>query len=57
MFGGIAKAIFGSSNDRYVRSLSKIVSQINGHEPTISAMTDEELSVQTVKFRERLAEG
>ena len=25
MFGGIAKAIFGSSNERYVRSLRKIV--------------------------------
>ena len=57
MFGGIAKAIFGSSNERYVRSLRKIVEQINGHEPTISAMTDEELRNQTVIFRERLASG
>ena len=47
MFGGIAKAIFGSSNDRYVRSLGKIVDTINGFEPTISAMTDDELRGQT----------
>ncbi|MGZ8311258.1 MAG: preprotein translocase subunit SecA, partial [Allosphingosinicella sp.] len=54
MFGGFAKAIFGSSNDRYVRSLRKVVDQINGLEPTISAMTDEELRNQTAIFRNRL---
>ena len=57
MLGGIAKAIFGSSNDRYVKSLGKIVDRINGFEPTISALTDEELANQTVVFRERLANG
>ncbi|HEY1146584.1 MAG TPA: hypothetical protein VGE84_09630, partial [Allosphingosinicella sp.] len=57
MFGGFAKAIFGSSNDRYVRSLGKIVDRIAGFEPTISAMTDEELRNQTVVLRQRLAEG
>ena len=29
MIGAIAKAIFGSSNDRYVKSLDKIITQIN----------------------------
>ena len=57
MFGGVAKAIFGSSNDRYVRSIGKIVDRINGFEPTISAMSDEELANQTLLFRRRLAEG
>jgi preprotein translocase subunit SecA len=57
MLGGIAKAIFGSSNDRYVKSLQKTVDRINGFEPTISALTDEELARQTVVFRERLAAG
>ncbi len=57
MFAGFAKAIFGSSNDRYVRSLRKIVQKINDFEPTISAMTDEELTAQTATFRARLEEG
>ncbi|MDF2388439.1 preprotein translocase subunit SecA [Nostoc ellipsosporum NOK] len=57
MLGGFAKTLFGSSNDRYVKSLGSIVNKINGFEPTISAMSDEELSSQTVKFRERLANG
>jgi preprotein translocase subunit SecA len=51
------KSIFGSANDRYVRSLRKIVEAINGFEPTISAMTDEELRGQTEIFRRRLNEG
>ncbi|MFZ4748133.1 MAG: preprotein translocase subunit SecA, partial [Sphingomonas sp.] len=57
MLGGIAKAIFGSSNDRYVKSLGSIVTRIAGFEPTISAMTDAELANQTVLFRQRLADG
>ncbi|WP_293881442.1 preprotein translocase subunit SecA [Sphingomonas sp.] len=57
MLGGIAKAIFGSSNDRYVKSLGAIVTKINDFEPAISAMSDAELANQTVLFRARLAEG
>ena len=57
MLGGIAKAIFGSSNDRYVKSLDPIVRRIAGFESTIAAMDDAELTNQTVRFRERLANG
>ena len=57
MFGGLAKTIFGSANDRYVRSLQKIVDGISGFEPTISAMTDDELRNQTALFRQRLSDG
>ena len=57
MLGGVAKAVFGSSNDRYVKSLGSIVKKIGGFEPTIAAMTDEELANQTVVFRQRLDEG
>jgi preprotein translocase subunit SecA len=57
MFGKVAKALFGSSNDRYVKSLDKIVKQINAFEPTLEALTDAELTAQTVKFRAQLADG
>ncbi|MEG3086659.1 preprotein translocase subunit SecA [Sphingomonas sp. PB4P5] len=57
MLGGFAKTLFGSSNDRYVKSLGTIVNKIGSFEPTISAMSDEELADQTVKFRARLADG
>lgn len=57
MLAALAKSIFGSANDRYVRSMGKIVEAIAGYEPTISAMTDEELRGQTDIFRARLADG
>lgn len=57
MFGGIAKSLFGSSNDRYVRSLRPIIERIAGFEPAMQALSDEELARQTVRFRERLANG
>jgi preprotein translocase subunit SecA len=57
MIAALAKSIFGSANDRYVRSLGKIVDAVNAFEPTISALTDEELRGQTDIFRRRLAEG
>lgn len=57
MFQTIAKSIFGSSNDRYVKSLGKIVNQINALEEQIEAFSDEELQAQTDKFRAQLAEG
>jgi hypothetical protein len=53
----LAKAIFGSSNDRYVKSLDKIVRKIAAFEPQVQAMSDEELKAQTAKFREQLDQG
>ncbi|WP_427969471.1 preprotein translocase subunit SecA [Altererythrobacter sp.] len=57
MFQTIAKSIFGSSNDRYVKSMGKIVNQINALEPQIQALSDEELKAQTDKFRRQMDEG
>ncbi|MEP3051203.1 MAG: preprotein translocase subunit SecA [Erythrobacter sp.] len=57
MFNAIAKSIFGSSNDRYVKSVGKVVNQINALEPQIQALTDDELKAQTDKFREQLDGG
>src|SRR5690349_22700722 len=57
MIAGLAKSIFGSANDRYVRGLGKYVDAVNGFEPNISALSDEELRGQTERFRQRLANG
>jgi len=57
MFGALAKSLFGSSNDRYVKSLDKLVKQIAAFEPAVQAMSDEELAGQTVKFRAQLEAG
>ncbi|MXO90080.1 preprotein translocase subunit SecA [Pontixanthobacter aquaemixtae] len=57
MINALMKSIFGSSNDRYVKSLGKIVNQINALEPQIQALSDAELQAQTAKFRDQLANG
>ena len=57
MLGGFAKSLFGSSNDRYVKSIMKIVEQINALEDEIAVMDDERLKAQTQLFRDRLAAG
>ncbi len=55
--GGIAKRLFGSSNDRYVKSLGSIVARINALEPVIEVLTDDALKAQTVKLKAELAAG
>ena len=57
MFAAIAKNIFGSSNDRYVRGLGKIVDAVNAYEPAMAALDDAGLAAQTLRFRERLSAG
>ena len=57
MIGGFAKSLFGSSNDRYVKSIMKVVDKINAFEPEIEPLSDEELKAKTPYFRERVANG
>jgi len=57
MWQTIAKTLFGSSNDRYVKSLDKIVSRINALEDQLADFSDDELKAQTPKFRKKLEEG
>ncbi|WP_422060179.1 preprotein translocase subunit SecA [Sphingopyxis sp.] len=57
MLGSIAKSLFGSSNDRYVASMRKIVARINAFESELEALSDEDLKAQTQNFRNRLDAG
>ncbi|MCP5401118.1 MAG: preprotein translocase subunit SecA [Novosphingobium sp.] len=57
MLGAITKRVFGSANDRYVKSLDKIVQKINALEPEIEALSEDQLVAQTEKLRGELAGG
>ena len=57
MLGGLAKRIFGSANERYLKGLQDIVTAINGLEPELEALDDEALRARTDAFRQRLAAG
>ncbi|MBU1529822.1 MAG: preprotein translocase subunit SecA, partial [Gammaproteobacteria bacterium] len=51
------KKLFGSRNDRLLKTYRKSVNQINALEPTIQALSDDALRAKTVEFKERLAKG
>ena len=57
MFKSLGKLLFGSVNDRVIKSLAKIVDQINALEPHIMALSDDELKSQTIKLKHKLTEG
>jgi preprotein translocase subunit SecA len=57
MFNSLVKSIFGSANDRYIKSAYKIVAQVNALEPQIQALSDEELQGQTAKLRALIDKG
>jgi preprotein translocase subunit SecA len=57
MLGALARRLFGSANDRYVKSLGPIVSAISELEPQLEAMSDEELRARTQQFKQQLADG
>jgi preprotein translocase subunit SecA len=57
MFGALARRLFGSANDRYVKSLSYYVEQINELEPELEALSNDALAARTAAFRQRLEDG
>ena len=56
MLNRFLTSIFGSRNERVLRQLGKVVSQINALEPKFQAMSDAELRAKTDEFRDRLEE-
>jgi preprotein translocase subunit SecA len=57
MFDGMFRRLFGSANDRYVKSLSTFVEQINELEPALEKLSPDALRARTAEFRQRLANG
>ncbi|RWC44657.1 MAG: preprotein translocase subunit SecA [Mesorhizobium sp.] len=55
--GGLARKVFGSSNDRRVKSTRPRVEAINAMENEMRALSDEELVGRTAKFRQDIANG
>jgi len=57
MFAALARRLFGTANDRVVKSLQARVAQINALEAQIASLSDTDLAGQTAKFRARLDGG
>ena len=56
-FGTIAKKVFGTANDRKVKSARPLVAKINALEPEFQALTDEGIIAKTREFQERAKGG
>ena len=57
MLDAIAKRLFGSANDRYLRGLNTYVDAINALEPELERADDEALRQRTEWMRERIGWG
>lgn len=54
---GLFSKIFGTYSEKEVKRIMPIVDKINGLEPEISKLSDEELTGKTQEFKKRLNEG
>ncbi len=57
MIGNLAKKIFGSANERRLKTYQPKVKAINALEAEIAALSDDRLRARTQDFRDRIAAG
>ena len=57
MIGAVARKLFGSANERRIRSYLPRVGEINALEKELEALSDDELKARTVDFKKQAAEG
>ena len=55
--GTLAKKVFGTPNDRKVKSVRPLVAKINALEPEFAALSDDGLKAKTAEFQKRVQEG
>ncbi|HEY6120367.1 MAG TPA: preprotein translocase subunit SecA [Pyrinomonadaceae bacterium] len=49
--------VFGSNNQRYLKSVQPLVGKINGLEPSVKKLSDDELRARTAAFKERVQQA
>ena len=57
MIGAVARKLFGSANERRIRSYQPRVDAINALEKELEALSDEALRARTDDFKKQVAEG
>ena len=56
-FDQLLTKVFGSSNQRYLKSVQPLVDQINELEPAIKKLSDEQLRARTAECKEKLQQA
>lgn len=57
MVTNILTKLFGTKHDREMKKIQPMVDQINALEPSMAALTDDQLKAKTPEFQERLKKG
>jgi preprotein translocase subunit SecA len=57
MIGAVARKLFGSANERRIRSYLPRVAEINALEKELEALSDEALRARTDEFKKQVADG
>jgi len=57
MIGAVARKLFGSANERRIRSYQPRVAAINALENEVAALSDEALKARTADFKKQIEEG
>ena len=56
-FGALTRKVFGTPNDRKVKSVRPLVAKINALEPEYAALSDDGIKAKTAEFQKRVQEG
>src|SRR5919201_6711998 len=56
-FDKILTKVFGSSNERFLKSIRPIIEQINGFEPEIQKLSDDQLRERTAFFKAQIQDA
>src|SRR2546430_14282914 len=56
-FDKVLTKVFGSSNERFLKSIRPTIERINEIEPSIQKLSDDELRAKTIAFRETVADA
>ncbi len=56
-FGALTRKVFGTPNDRKVKSVRPLVAKINALEPQFVALSDDGIKAKTAEFQKRIQEG
>ena len=57
MLDTLLAKVFGTQNQRDLKSVQPLVAEINARETEIRALTDAELQAKTTAFREQIDQG
>ena len=57
MFKYLVRKVFGTENDRYLKSVLPLVERTNSFENSVKGLSDQDLIAKTVEFKQRIANG